>query len=244
MDINIIITMAGLGSRFKQIGVNKNKQDIVANGRTLLEWSLLSLAAFFTQPFVFIAHEDRIDRETFEDVCRRLGICRKQLVILDHMTDGQATTALAAKSYLDPACPTMIFNIDTYIEKGAIGIQDIPSDDAGFIPLFFAADPRFSYAAVKGDRIVQIREKACISPYATAGLYYFRSFRLFQDAYLETYGKSSVHEKYIAPLYQCIIDRGERVGYLLLKPPPHILCTPDELDAFCWQYRDDHTERR
>ena len=241
MNINIIITMAGLGSRFRNIGVNINKQDIVANGRTLLEWSLLSLEDFYQESFIFIAHKDRIDRHLFEDICLRLGIYRKQLVILDRMTDGQATTALAAEPYLDPLCPIMIFNIDTYLEKGSIGKRDILPSYAGFIPLFSANDSRFSYASVEGNRIVCIREKVCISPYATAGLYYFRSFRLFQDAYRKTYEKTSTNEKYIAPLYQCLIDRGERVGYSFVNPPPHILGTPEELKAFCEHFCEDNS---
>lgn len=241
MGINIIITMAGLGSRFRKINENRNKQDIIANGRTLLEWSLLSLEDFYEEPFIFIAHKDRIDRNLLEDVCLRLGIYRKQLVILEHMTDGQATTALAAETYLDPLSPVMIFNIDTYLEKGSIGKKDLSPADAGFIPLFPSNDPRFSYASVEGKRIVCIREKVCISPYATAGLYYFRSFRLFQDAYRETYEKASTNEKYIAPLYQCLIDRGERVGYSLIDPLPHILGTPEELQAFCKHFCKDNS---
>ncbi len=45
--MKVIITMAGLGSRFKAIGIEKPKYQIVANGKSLYEWSMLSLEDFF-----------------------------------------------------------------------------------------------------------------------------------------------------------------------------------------------------
>lgn len=239
MDINIVITMAGLGSRFRKIGLNKNKQDIVVCGRTLFEWSMLSLKNFYGEPFVFVAHKDRINLSLFEKTCQQLKIYRKQLVLLDHTTDGQATTVLAAEPYLELTYPIIVFNIDTYFSHNCIRKEDIQINDAGFIPLFYANDPCYSYALIKGDRIIRIQEKVCISSFATVGLYYFWSFQLFKAIYRETYPFNSNGEKYIAPMYQCLIDRRERVGYKVLETQPYVLGTPEEIQDFCSHFREN-----
>ena len=52
--MKIIITMAGEGSRFKKIGIEKSKYEIIAKDKTLFEWSMLSLVDFFSEEFIFI----------------------------------------------------------------------------------------------------------------------------------------------------------------------------------------------
>lgn len=42
--MNIVITMAGLGERFLKAGYKQPKYEIEVHGKTLFEWSLLSLA--------------------------------------------------------------------------------------------------------------------------------------------------------------------------------------------------------
>ena len=49
----VIITMAGMGSRFTREGYTVPKYKIFARGRTLFDWSMLSLADFFNEHFIF-----------------------------------------------------------------------------------------------------------------------------------------------------------------------------------------------
>ena len=44
--MEIVITMAGLGSRFRKAGYNMPKFMIEAKGRTLFEWSMESLKGY------------------------------------------------------------------------------------------------------------------------------------------------------------------------------------------------------
>ena len=41
--IDVVITMAGLGSRFREVGYDVPKYMIEARGKTLFEWSMESL---------------------------------------------------------------------------------------------------------------------------------------------------------------------------------------------------------
>ena len=77
-DIDIVITMGGLGSRFKKAGYTVPKYMIEAKGRTLFEWSLISLEGYRDRAdkYVFIAMKDEAnDVEGFiRGKCEELGI--------------------------------------------------------------------------------------------------------------------------------------------------------------------------
>lgn len=46
MKMTVVITMAGLGSRFRKAGYKVPKYQIEAHGRTLFDWSMESLKGF------------------------------------------------------------------------------------------------------------------------------------------------------------------------------------------------------
>ena len=58
--IDIVITMGGLGSRFRKAGYTVPKYMIEAKGKTLFEWSLLSLEGYKDRAnkYIFIAMKD------------------------------------------------------------------------------------------------------------------------------------------------------------------------------------------
>ena len=64
--MKIIITMSGEGSRFRKKGFNKPKHEIEVNGRSLFEWSMLSLQTFFKEEFIFIVRKERYRRSFLE----------------------------------------------------------------------------------------------------------------------------------------------------------------------------------
>ena len=67
-DLNIVITMGGLGARFQKAGYTVPKYMIEAKGKTLFEWSMISLEGFrdVASQYIFIARtEERQEVETF-----------------------------------------------------------------------------------------------------------------------------------------------------------------------------------
>lgn len=64
MALTIVITMAGLSERFRAVGNDVPKYWIVAKGKSLLEWSLESLAPFRQMnPEIASSHGVRTRRE-------------------------------------------------------------------------------------------------------------------------------------------------------------------------------------
>ena len=232
------ITMAGRGQRFRDAGYDMPKFMIEVRGRTLFDWALTSLEAWFaTAPrMVFIARAEDAASEFITARCAALGLTDTEVIELDATTDGQATSAkLAAGAVRRPADPFAVYNIDTHVRPAAVGHLDVQGD--GWLPCFPAAGSALSFARTDATgKVVELREKERISPHATVGLYWFRSLELYEQLYRTHYGEHGVDaagERYIAPMYNSMIAGGAdvRISELALEDVVP-LGTPDEVRAF------------
>ena len=238
--LTILITMAGLGSRFREAGYTVPKYQIEAKGKTLFEWSMESLAGFQKpeNDYIFVVRKEDQAGEFIRSACQKMGIENVQLVELDHTTDGQATTAMLAQPYWDADSGLMIYNIDTYVEAGEMNEGQIAGD--GFIPCFHAPGDHWSFAKLdENGNVVEVREKQRISDNCTLGAYYFRTCALYERLYHEYYSseeKLEKGEKYVAPLYNYMISLGMEVRISIVDADKvHVLGTPAELDVFLAQ---------
>ena len=191
--IDVVVTMGGLGSRFRKMGYTIPKYMIEAKGKTLFEWSMISLEGYAeaADKYIFIAMEDEnCDVESFIiDHCKKLGISDCYVMILDHLTDGQATTAALAEKYWNHEHGLLIYNIDTYVEAGEMNSRELKGD--GFIPCFQAKGDHWSFVRLDdAGGVVEIKEKKRISDYCTLGAYYFRTCQLYKDLYDEYYSRT------------------------------------------------------
>lgn len=237
--IDIIITMGGLGARFRKMGYKVPKYMIEAKGKTLFEWSLMSLEGYArdAEQYIFIAMRDeKEDVEAFiECQCKKLGLKNYHVILLDYLTDGQATTASLAEKYWNPDNSLLIYNIDTYVEPGEMNSAELKGD--GFIPCFQAEGDHWSFVRLddKG-KVAEIKEKKRISNYCTLGAYFFKSCQLYKDLYNEYYGKTQElvnGEKYVAPLYDYLLSKGGEIYISDIAPEKvHVLGTPEELQSF------------
>ena len=240
-DIDIVITMGGLGSRFRKAGYTVPKYMIEAKGRTLFEWSMISLEGYRDRAdkFIFIAMKDENnDVEGFiKDRCFELNIKDPKVILLDYLTDGQATTAMLAGNYWNKEHSLLIYNIDTYVEAGEMNSEELKGD--GFIPCFQAEGDHWSFVRLDDTgRVVEIKEKKRISNYCTLGAYYFKTCGLYEKLYSEYYKDSDKKdlvngEKYVAPLYDYLLGKGGEIYISDVAPDKvHVLGTPEELQDF------------
>lgn len=235
--MTVIITMAGLGSRFRKAGYTVPKYMIEARGKTLFEWSMDSLLDYnkYVSKYVFVVRTEDNSADFIRNKCAVYGIRNIELVEIDHITDGQATTCMLAMPYCDPDEAIMVYNIDTYVEPYEMKYSDISGD--GHIPCFHADGDHWSFVKLdKNGRVTEVREKVRISDNCTLGAYYFSSARLYQNLYNEYYADSSKiekNEKYIAPLYNFMIEKGMPVTISIVDAKKvHVLGTPEELQLF------------
>lgn len=235
---NIVITMAGFGSRFTKAGYDCPKYQIEVHGKPLFDWSLLSLSQFLApeNKVIFIVRKDDQAADFIQKRCAILGIERFELIELDAPTDGQATSAALAVPYCDPDKAMLIYNIDTLVLPKALP-DAIPANTHGWIPCFQAEGDHWSFVGLNDAGIAtEVREKQRISAHATIGLYWFSSAQLYQDTY-QTYYADTTNlekgEKYIAPLYNHLIQHKQDVRILDVPVSAvHPLGTPAEVDLF------------
>lgn len=234
--MNIIITMAGEGSRFRKIGINKPKHEIIAKNKTLFEWSIISLKYFFdNSSFIFITRtgtKDFIIKKAEE-----LGIKQIQVIEITHLTRGQAETTMLALEHCHNDDGILIFNIDTHLNVSASDLKPLQMRQYdGWLQTFKAPGDHWSFAAVdKENKVIAVTEKKRISDFASTGLYYFKSASLFKRLF-EQYSEnifSAYGEIYIAPLYQYLINEKGSVGHSCIDFNKVIaLGTPQEVARF------------
>lgn len=240
--MTIVITMAGLGSRFRKAGYNVPKYMIEAHNKTLFEWSMESLKGFDLEEntCIFIVRKEDDASSFIKDTCAKLGIKEVKVIEIDYLTDGQATTAMLASKEWDKEDSLMIYNIDTYVEAYQMDKSQIAGD--GFIPCFHADGDHWSFAKLdESGKVVEVREKTRISDNCTLGAYYFKTCGLYEQLYNEYYTseeKLEKGEKYVAPLYNYLISKGGDVRISIVDyDKVHVLGTPEELDYFKANYK-------
>lgn len=83
---------------------------------------------------------------------------------------------------------------------------------------------------------IEVREKERISENCTVGAYYFNSAKLYMELYGEFYKDNAnleKGEKYVAPLYNHLINNGGEVYISILESEKvHVLGTPEEVERF------------
>ncbi|MDE6946757.1 MAG: glycosyltransferase family 2 protein [Anaeroplasmataceae bacterium] len=238
--LDIVITMAGLGSRFKKAGYVVPKYMIEAHGKTLFEWSISSLSGYqnMVEQFIFIVRKEDNSLDFIQSACKKLEIKSHQVIEIDYLTDGQATTALLGKQVWNKENGLLIYNIDTYVEPENMTYDELKG--AGFIPCFKGKGEHWSFVRLDDfGKAVEVKEKVRISDFCTLGAYYFSSCKLYEELYKEYYStdkKLEKGEKYVAPLYNYLIEKGEDVFISVVDSNAiHVLGTPEELEIFLQQ---------
>jgi len=240
--MEIVITMAGMGSRFQKAGYQEPKFMIKALGKTLFEWSMDSLIGFNDQftKYTFIVRKECKAKNFIDEKVKLYDIKNYNIIEIDYLTDGQATTCMLANKYWDQKDELLVYNIDTYVEPYYMNKNNIKGD--GFIPCFKAEGDHWSFVKTdESGKVIEVREKKRISDNCTLGAYYFKTCQLFEDIYNEYYqdGKNVENsEKYIAPLYNYMLEKNMEL-YISDIPTEkvHVLGTPEELEYFIQNYQ-------
>lgn len=237
--LNIVIPMAGLGSRFANAGYRDPKPLIPIHGVPMIRLVIENIRPAEPHRFVFICQRAHVAAAGLEEKLAAWAPgCR--IVQLDGLTDGAARTVLAARAIIDGDAPLMIANSDQYVETDI----DAYLDDMrrrrldGLIMTMEADDPKWSFAALDAEGLVtEVAEKRVISRHATVGIYNFgRGADFVRGAERMIARDLRVNgEFYVAPVYNEMIAAGSRIGVRAVGDAGrgmHGLGIPADLDAF------------
>ena len=201
--LNIVIPMAGAGSRFAVAGYKLPKPLIPINGIPMIKVVINNLRPQLEHRFIFICQQAHIETYGLIDKlsdwspgCEVIG--------LNGLTDGAACTVLEAKKYIDNDASLMIANSDQYIDidiNDYLEYMDTKNLD-GLIMTMKADDPKWSFVGLDQDSLVtRVVEKEVISDEATVGIYNFKKGRDYVSAAEDMIRKDLRvnNEFYVAP---------------------------------------------
>jgi dTDP-glucose pyrophosphorylase len=236
--LNIVVPMAGRGSRFSKAGYALPKPLLPVHGRPMIERVIENIRPSRPHRFIFICQREHLAERGLEAVLRNAGP-GTQIVPIDEVTEGAACTVLLARGLIDDTAPLMIANCDQYISTPMDHYLAAMDDGAwdGFIMTMTADDPKWSFVKLDDHgRVTQVVEKKVVSNEATVGIYNFRhgaDFVAAADAMMAA-GDRTNGEFYVAPAYN-YLWAGQRTGFLNIgseRAGMYGLGIPDDLSYF------------
>lgn len=236
----IVIPMAGEGSRFAVAGYKRPKPFIDVLGRPMIRHVIDNVAVPGART-VLVARRSHVESPESTAVVAELSAMPSVIwSMLDASTEGTACTILAARALFDDDAELLIANSDQLVGAGAVSgmVADAGrrSLDGSIMVFHSPPDPKWSYAALGPDGLVTcVAEKVPISEWATVGIYWFRTARLFRaaaEAMIAADDRVN-NEFYTCPVYNYAIRSGARVGvFEIAAETMHGLGTPADLDAY------------
>jgi len=236
--LNVLIPMAGAGSRFETAGYTFPKPLIDVQGKPMIQVVVENLG--FEANYIFVVQ--RAHRKEYNlDAMLDLIAPGCTVVEVDGVTEGAACTALVAKDYIDNDNPLFFANSDQFVEwDGAEFMYRMQESDAdGGIVTFKATHPKWSYAKVDDSgSVTEVAEKNPISDNATVGYYYWKRGSDFVK-YANQMIANDVRvngEFYVCPVFNEAIADGKDIR---IKEVNRMwgLGTPEDLTYFLSNYK-------
>lgn len=235
MQINVVIPMAGEGSRFVRAGYSKPKPFIDVAGRTMIETVMANLALEGAH-YILLIRKEHIAAEPVT-IGRLRALGNVEIVSIDGPTEGTACTVLQARQLIDDETPLLIANCDQIVDFSCADfVAECWSRGLDGSILCFdnpAGDPKWSFAKTgKDGLVVEVAEKRAISKLATVGIYLFRSGRDFVSGAIDMIARNERinNEFYTCPIYNHIVGHGGRIGvHRVGEEAMHGLGVPDDL---------------
>lgn len=231
--MNVLIPMAGAGSRFAMKGYALPKPLIDVDGKPMIQVVVENLN--LDAHYIFVTQ--KADRDKYKlDVLLNMLAPGCTVLETDGLTQGAACTSLLAKAHIDNDRPLFFANSDQCVEWNVLDfmykMQETQCD--GGIAVFEATHPKWSYAEVDNDgRVTRVAEKDPISTHATVGFYFWKRGSDFVK-YAERMIAQDVrvnNEFYVCPVFNQAIQDGKTI---LAVPIERMwgIGTPEDLAIF------------
>ena len=225
--IQLVIPMAGLGSRFSEAGYALPKPLLPIHGVPMYKVVIASLMHESISSITIVCPEEWGLGGSIRALSAPLGV-PVNVVELDYVTQGPAETVMLAEPFLDPNLPVVTANSDQYIHADLDDFYASVTEEgvSGAILCMEDSDPKWSYVKLSSDGFVsEVREKVVISTLATVGIYGFRTANLMLAAFRQMLEAkdTSLGEYYVAPSYLYLIRQGHIIAASSLGPVGEIM---------------------
>ena len=236
--LNVLIPMAGLGSRFKDAGYAFPKPLVEVNGKPMIQAVVESLGV--SAKYTYIVQKEHAEKYNLSYLLN-LITPECNIIQVDGVTEGAAVTSLLARDYIDNDSPLIMANSDQIVEWNSRQfIYDLMTKNAdGGIATFKSTHPKWSYAKVDDHGlVVEVAEKKPISDIATVGIYYWKHGSDFVRYAEQMISKNirTNNEFYVCPVFNEAIADDKRIFVSEIKKMWGI-GTPEDLNYYL-SYKD------
>jgi len=223
--LQILIPAAGRGSRFINSEFTEPKPLISWNNKNMIQHVIDNFSDDDVNFFIIKRKEHSISFENDE----------VNIINIDYMTDGPATTAYLSKDLIDLEQELIITNCDQIIKDWDKSLfLSFARKYDGVFGCFISNSNKNSYVKVDDNNLVtDVKEKIVISNIATNGLHYWKKAKYFFESYdkMKLNNDKTNSEFYVAPSYNYLIKDGYKIGiYMFNQHFP--VGTPDDLKKY------------
>ncbi|MFZ2451878.1 MAG: glycosyltransferase family 2 protein [Methylovulum miyakonense] len=215
--LNIVIPMAGRGSRFAVAGYPDPKPLIPIENIPMIRWIIANLRPAQAHRFIFVCLEEHLQQYGLEEKLAQWSPGCK-VVPVSAVTEGAACTVLLARDFIDNDDALMIANsdqwVDVAIDDYLLAMGNAQAD--GWIMTMTANDPKWSFLRFDDEgNITEVVEKEVVSNEATVGIYNFAKgsdfVRAADGMIAQDFRVNG--EFYVAPVYNGLVAEHKKIGY-------------------------------
>ncbi len=257
-NINIVIPMVGRGTRVKN-GYSLPKPLIEINGKTIAEHSISSLGIPGKYIFIirdFVEYDDGFElTNQLERVLRNLKPdC--EIIRINYVTEGPASSALLAKSFIDNSDQLIVTNCDQvtlwnpqpFLElcqqgfDGCVTTYERPG-------IVLNQPSPYSFIKVDDNTLVafELKEKLAVSSLALNGIHWWAKGSDFVKSAEQMVKKNTRvnNEFYISESFNELIGNNGRVTYFPMKPGTFFaLGDTDEIALYLKELENENSAHR
>ena len=231
--LNVLIPMAGAGSRFAAAGYTFPKPLIEVNGKPMIQVVVENIN--LDANYIYIVQKTHRQKYNLDSLLNLITPNCK-IIETEGLTQGAACSALLAKDYINNENPLFFANSDQFVEWNSneffYKMQETEAD--GGIVTFNSSHPKWSFAKVnKFNLVEEVAEKNPISNNATVGFYYWKHGKDFVK-YAEEMIEKDIrinNEFYVCPVFNLAIKDGKRIQAFKIEKMWG-LGTPEDLKTF------------
>lgn len=237
-EMNVLIPMAGAGSRFAQAGYTFPKPLIEVHGKPMIQVVVDNLN--IDAHYIFLVQSEHYEKYNLKQVLNLIAPgC--DIIQVDGITEGAACTTLLAKELINNDKPLMIANSDQIMEwdaNEAMYAFTASNTDAG-IMTFKSTHPKWSYAKIGDDGFVmEVAEKNPISDIATVGVYYWQhgsDYVKYAEQMIDKNVRTN-NEFYVCPVFNEAVLDGKKIRIKNIDKMWGI-GTPEDLNYYLENYK-------
>jgi HAD superfamily hydrolase (TIGR01509 family) len=237
-DLNVIIPMAGAGSRFADAGYTFPKPLIDVNNKPMIHHVVDNIG--IEANYIFVVQKEHREKYNL-DTLLNLITPNCTIVEVDGLTEGSACTTLLAKEHIDNDKPLFFANSDQHVVWDPMDfmyeMQESKVD--GGIVTFKATHPKWSFAkSDKNGFVTEVAEKNPISDNATVGFYYWKKgsdYVKYAEQMIEKNIRTN-NEFYICPVFNEAIGDSKKVKMYECEEMWG-LGTPEDLQNYLNNYK-------